>query len=144
MSYRSTSPSTPPTDSPLIVQEVPYSSLDERGLPESDRSENVRRGLVFASLNADDSADSIFTSIGCPNDSRVLAWIDADGSTGLTTADFNERGTATEDDVPNLDRFLDARPTEGDWVAVSDPVHDPRCSEDDVYPVSLTLKPPLP
>jgi len=130
----------PPTDAPLVVQLVPFSTVGADGLPDV-LPNDVRRGLVIAASMAGSQVNAIHSRIGCPTDVRVLAWVDVDGSSGFEAAEFRDDGFADDDDAPDLQRFLDARPNDADWLAVSEPIHDPDCKHDDPFLISLSLSP---
>ncbi|MDX1579645.1 MAG: hypothetical protein R3266_14260 [Gemmatimonadota bacterium] len=133
----------PPVDTPLVVQVVPFSTLDEAGLPEVE-PEHVRRGLALAAMAPEGLVAFRFEGFGCPDRVRVVAWVDDDGSSAFTASDFDADGLANENDgTTNVPRFVEARPSDGDRVVVSAPIHDPDCARaHEPYTIDLSLDAP--
>ncbi|NUP10422.1 MAG: hypothetical protein HOW73_30600 [Polyangiaceae bacterium] len=127
----------------LIIVVAPTSTLDERGLPV--RINGLPPGLALATTlsSSADSTSFDFGDIGCREDVRVLAWVDADHSEDWSELDGRTL-TSHEERTELHERIASLRPTDGDWVAVSEPFdfpHDGVLCEPSEATADLVLAP---
>lgn len=119
---------------PLIVHVVASQRLGAHGLP--DPYQVLSLGTESAPFSEVSGTSEPYRDegMGCP-DTRVVAWVDMNGSEGITRRDGQL--VAPEGWNPRA-----ARPDEGDWVASSEELdyHGMYCTGGD-YTVDLKLEP---
>jgi hypothetical protein len=126
----------------LILTVFRDSELDDEGFP-------VMTGiyephLVLATRVRDSETDFRFSTLGCSDNVRMMAWIDLDGSEGIDDLVENHTFDDWEEQTETHARLAKLRPSEGDLVEISEPrdfPHDGVYCDPDLAYVRLTPAP---